>query len=134
MRIESIKVSKRHPAVKAILAATFPTYKGRKVKLAVWDGAPAFEVRDWDGGSRTLVALYNLRTGSAVRAEMHRDQGTCPEGWAVVEQSWFCGHDAGVVINVRRAVGEDVEAVAVDAVLGGQTPTALESAQREAVA
>lgn len=120
MSSTTIKVSKSHPAVKAILSACFPQYKGRKIKLVLSAELATYACSDWDGGSRTVARFYNLRTGGVVYAMGGAGQ-SCPEGWAIVEHSVFCGQDAGITIRTRRAMCEADEQVAVDAILSGRT-------------
>ena len=53
--------SRSNPAIKTILAATFPEYRGRKIRIKA---ATEYQMGDyWDGGSRRYVHAYHLATG-----------------------------------------------------------------------
>lgn len=104
-----IKVSKSDKFVKQILTATFPKYKGRKVRIE----AQRFplDVRSyWDGGSRDYFVFLNLADMKSVsmpgqgindRPVAGADKVTLPEGVACVEHSIFCGKDVGITIHVN---------------------------------
>lgn len=114
-------VSKTNPAVRAILAACFPQWKGRKVRLVV-GGAVRSNASDWDGGTRCESRFYNLRDGGVVYVEVGHSAHaiSAPDAhWAVVEHDTFCGKDAGVTIRVARSLDLADLAVAVDVLLEG---------------
>lgn len=105
----TIPVTKSHPAVKAILAATFPEWRGRKVRIVATDGPFHFSPA-WDGGSRDVVHVVRLADGAvgaypcdapwSDTAQAARDGVKVPPGLAIVMHSTFCGKDAGVSIYV----------------------------------
>jgi hypothetical protein len=95
--------------VKALLAATFPDYRGRKVSVALWS-SPLHLDLSWSGGTVDKVALVdfvNGRVGHLVVpspwARGAADPVDCPAGAMLVVHSYFCGKDAGVTIYCRPA-------------------------------
>ena len=103
-----MKVSKSDKAIKPILTACYPDWKGRKVSLAV---CGSYQMSDyWSEGSRNFVRAYSLVDGKVADAlplakNPFRDQAHArveiPAGVALVEHSIFCGKDAGVTIYVN---------------------------------
>lgn len=106
----AIKVSKADKSIKAIISATFPEWRGRKVRI---QPATSYRVENfWDGGSRCYVKAYSLDTGKAADAApetsnpMRNEAHTTVEihvGVALVEHQIFCGQDAGITIYVNPA-------------------------------
>lgn len=102
-----MKVSKSDKAIKPILTACYPEWKGRKVSLAV---CASYQMSDyWSEGSRNFVKAYYLPNGSTAEtspwANIPWDKRATarvqiPAGVALVEHSIFCGKDAGVTIYV----------------------------------
>lgn len=97
------------PRVKAILRATFPDYRGRKVRVALWS-SPLHLDLSWSGGTVDKVALVDFvhgRIGKLVVpspwARGAADPVDCPPGAMLVVRSYFCGTDAGVTIYCRPA-------------------------------
>lgn len=90
--------------VKALLAATFPDYKGRKIAVEFCTKLTFYNT-NWDGGSRNYY--------HAVAADGRHSRLSVPAPWAnpvegatvemptealVIERSIFCGQDCGVTI------------------------------------
>lgn len=106
----AIKVSKSDKAIKAVLVACFPEWKGRKVRVQV---ATRYQMQNyWDGGSRCYVMAYSLATGKAAApstATTSPFQAAAaatveiPDGTLLVEHQIFCGKDAGITIYVNPA-------------------------------
>ena len=97
------------PTVKGIIAAAFPTYKGRKVRISLEPGP--IDVRSyWSGGSRDyfiFVSLANLAV-FPIPAQSAFDPTLpgagsveIPPGAVCVKHSIFCGKDLGITIHVR---------------------------------
>lgn len=102
-----VPVSRSLPAVKAALAATFPDYRGRKIRVAPWSAPLSLDL-NWSGGTCDKVALLDLRNGRIGKlvvpspwARGAADPVDCPPGCVLVVRSWFCGQDAGVTFYVR---------------------------------
>lgn len=106
----ALPLSRSHPAVKAALRATFPDYRGRKVRIVRYD-RPLYLDLSWSGGTVDKVALVDfvggrigkLRVSSPFVAGAH-DPVVCPPGAMLVVRSYFCGHDAGVTFYVHPDV------------------------------
>lgn len=108
MTTARIKVSKSDKSIKAVISATYPEWKGRKVFVKA---ATSYQLSNyWSEGSRDFVQAYNLTTGVAA----HPSGTSCtpfnqdahlridiPEGVLLVEHSIFCGKDGGVTIYVN---------------------------------
>ncbi len=112
---KAIKVSKSNATIRAIVAACFPDYRGRTVKVAMTDGMPSREQRPWDGGTHAAVVVYNLRTGGTVVAHDGDIARAPSEDWIVVEHAVFCGNDCGVTIFMLDRVSDEDFSVALDA-------------------
>jgi hypothetical protein len=105
-----IKVSRKQVA--AIIEATFPEYKGRKIVIK-----PALFVYlaglNWSGGSRSqyrACTLDGTRTGGADgynqrhplnNRQVEGAQLPIPPGHVVVEHTLFCGKDIGIRIHTN---------------------------------
>jgi hypothetical protein len=104
----SIKVSRADKSIKQIIAATYPEYKGRKVKVR---SATRYQMQDyWTEGSRNFAKVYHLETGltgspsakagipweTAAHAEIE-----VPLGVLIVEHVIFCGKDMGITIHAH---------------------------------
>lgn len=99
------------PFLRSIIAAAFPGYTGRKVKIET--AYPNMSLRSyWDGGSRdyyTAVRLADLRAveipaQSPFDAPIKGiDQTTIPPGVVIVQHAIFCGKDMGITIHVLPA-------------------------------
>lgn len=108
MMTDAIKVSRSDKAIKAILAATYPEWKGRRVRVVV---ATNYRLENyWDGGSRCYVKAYAIATGAAAepvaatstpwKSEAHAVIEV-PQGVLLVEHQIFMGKDAGITIYVN---------------------------------
>lgn len=102
----AVPVSRAHPVIKAVLKASFPSYRGRKVKVAAYE-KPLHVEWNWGGGSIDKVVLIDMSNGKVGRAVipapwMH-DHGplVVPPNHLAVINSIFCGEDVGVVIYVN---------------------------------
>lgn len=105
----AIKVARK--AVAAVVAATFPTYKGRKITVVPTDRVTFYDTV-WGGGTRNSYAAVNLDTlqagrlavGSPMGAAFHAIEGNSFDmlpGVVVVEHAIFCGKDSGLRIFVH---------------------------------
>lgn len=107
------KVSKTNKAVKSLVSATFPEWKGRKVSIEV--GPLTFWDTNWGGGTRNEFRGIRFEDRSG-RLVLDKAEGLAvpapwanpvegktvdlPPGVAVVEHSVFCGKDAGITIHI----------------------------------
>jgi len=105
----SLPAPRSDPRVKAILAATFPDYRGRKVRVAMWS-SPLHLDLSWSGGTVDKVAVIDFVGGRighlrvpAPWSHGAADPVDCPAGAMLVVRSYFCGTDAGVTIYCRPA-------------------------------
>lgn len=109
-----------NPMVKRVLAASFPEWKGRKIKARLWT-RPMRLQNYWDGGTRSYYvairvsdgAVANFGTDNPFLASAH-DEVDLPAGTLLVEHTIFCGRDAGITIWART-----------DALDAGVTPALL---------
>lgn len=107
-----IRVRRRDVA--AIIAATYPDHRGRKIEVRPtvqvalhdlhWSGGTRSEYRacTLDGtalGSTERVARLAPWSSAALAAEGARVE--LPPGTAVVEHSVFCGRDMGLRVYIR---------------------------------
>ena len=114
------KVRKSNPAVKAIIQATFPSYRGRTVSVDA-SGAVGFYDTNWGGGTKNTyrAVTYRVDQGQLVITDTDRLHAPAPwvnpiegkrvevpEGVAVVEHSIFCGKDCGITIYVNMRGGQ----------------------------
>ena len=103
------RVSRANPQVARLLAATFPTYRGRKIELRIWTGPRRLE-NYWDGGTRSYWTMIDTATGrighptndNPFMSDAHADFDL-PDGWLAIENCIFCGHDLGIRIYARPA-------------------------------
>ncbi|HEX6984884.1 MAG TPA: hypothetical protein VF170_05880, partial [Planctomycetaceae bacterium] len=102
-----VAVSRSVPVVRRALAATFPDYRGRKVRVAAFDRPLSLDL-SWSGGTVDKVALIDVRNGRighlrvpSAWARGAHDPVDCPPGAILVVRSWFCGVDSGVTFYVR---------------------------------
>lgn len=104
----SLKASRSDKAIGAILAACYPEWTGRKVRIRI---AVNYQMSDyWSEGSRNFVRAYDLTTGKVAEAiglaqipmsHLAHAIVAIPTGVLLVEHSIFCGKDAGVTVHVR---------------------------------
>jgi len=98
----SMKLSR--PQYKNIVAATFPEYTGRKVKMVFKDRLTIYNT-NWAGGSRIEYAAVKSdgRTAlfDAPAPWSNPVEGATidmPEDAMIVTHQIFCGHDMGITI------------------------------------
>ena len=104
-----VPVSRANPLIKRALAATFPTYKGRKVTVAPFVHPLHLDL-NWSGGTKDTVVLIDVAKGRVGRlvcpspwAAGAFDPIDCPPGAILAVHSYFCGVDSGVTFYVRPA-------------------------------
>jgi hypothetical protein len=105
----TIPISISDPIIKRIVKATYPSYRGRKIRIAP-QRYPLNCKSYWDGGSRDYFAFMRLDTFAVApmpaQSAFDRDiRGaeavTLPPGVICVEHSIFCGKDTGITIHVN---------------------------------
>lgn len=97
-----------NPLVKRLIAATFPEYRGRKVRLMLWT-RPRQLMNYWSGGSRSDWRLIDPARGfAAPSADMYNpftkaahEAFDLPAGVIAIEHDIFCGKDMGLYVYVR---------------------------------
>jgi len=104
---EPVIVSRSNPAVKAILAMTYPTYRGRKIGVVVCDSV-TFHDTNWCEGSRTQYKAikytaggFSVSTFVAPAPWVNVVEGSTvmlPADCLIVAHSIFCGRDCGITI------------------------------------
>ena len=108
------KLSRANPAVKQILAATFPNYRGRRIYFN--PDIPSYELESyWFEGSRDYYAFYQPSTGKVWNLggnhpwfewKSPRPVATAmPASVCLVRHSIFLGRDAGITIYARLPLG-----------------------------
>lgn len=101
----------RKKDVKSIVNATFPGYRGRKIRLVGIEEVILSNI-NWEGGSRSQYRACTLDgepTGdmdafNAMAPWSHNAENarvSIPAGYAVVEHVQFCGKDLGLRIHVH---------------------------------
>ena len=107
------KISRSNPAIKALLAATFPDYKGRKIRICVPECRVQFD-QNGGGGTYDRVMALRLEDGATARlprlapwtdeaVAMANDGVDVPPGMLLVVWSRFCGADLGITIYAAPA-------------------------------
>ena len=109
-----IKVSKTDKTIKAILKASFPDYKGRKVSIET-GYIPQQLDSYWFEGSRDYYAFVQLDENfkclqvhsnhPLFEKNQPRELNGLPKGIVLVQHTYFCGKDAGITIYANK---EDV--------------------------
>lgn len=105
-----IKVSRSIPVIRRIIEATYPNYKGRKIKLRSY--TPHELHSYWDEGSRDTFALVNLNAGTVGHMESNHpffeaqrspigNKFILPPMCILVMHSIFMGKDSGLTIYVN---------------------------------
>lgn len=103
---------KDHPAIERIVRKAFPDYKGRK--FFVKEQSHSINVQSyWDGGSRDYFALVRLADNAILPIPTshpyfdpklpNAGQYEPREGFALVENSCFCGKWVGVTVYFHSA-------------------------------
>lgn len=108
--MEPITVKSRE--VKQIIAATFPEYKKRKVRITPVESVTFHDV-NWCDGSRNVYKACTIAGESGKNPNMGKNAPWCnpfegatvniPEGYAVVKQSVFCGEEMPLTVYVNPA-------------------------------
>lgn len=103
-----MKLARSNKEVKSLLQATYPEYKGRKIRLETRD---TYQMENyWSGGTKHEVMAYDLATGKVSYPNgnttnpmtgIAHSEITIPDGVALVEHTIFCGHDIGITIMVN---------------------------------
>ena len=104
----TVKVKKSDVA--AILARSFPGYRGRKFKVVVSE-VVRFWMTNWTEGSRNEYKLVPLSEAATRELEVgapwdNNVEGTTANitpGFVVVEHTYFQGHDLGITIHANPA-------------------------------
>jgi hypothetical protein len=105
----AIKVSVSDPLIRRIVQVTYPSYRGRKIRIVPQRYAMNCKSY-WDGGSRDYFAFVRLDTmqSASMPAQSAFDKDirgaesvTLPPGVICVEHSIFCGRDTGITIHVN---------------------------------
>lgn len=97
-----------NPAVKALIAATFPAYRGRLIRFEAYTKPRRWTVC-WDEGSKDTVVLLDVRRGKASLrpgSPFTNPEGVLalvdqPAGSILVVHSIVCGQDRGLTVIVR---------------------------------
>lgn len=105
---EGVQLRLSNPVIRRLLAATFPDYRGRKVKLVGWHRPQQLHAY-WDGGTRSEWRIVDPHRGVAsATADMHNPfrqaahaEYDLPRGILAVEHVIFQGHDLGIRIHIR---------------------------------
>lgn len=112
-----IRVSRSLNEVKRILAATFPDYNKRTVRLVPSEKV-VFQGLNWFEGSKTeyrACSILGVPQEKDPQFDAHAPWNNpyegkevgLPEGCVIVEWSWFCGQrvEARIHVNPRNLVG-----------------------------
>jgi hypothetical protein len=127
-----VKASRAHPLVKRVIAATFPEYRGRLIRVQEYRG-PQWLTVCWDEGSRDSVKLIDLRQGVGTLTAgapwtnehgvlAHVDQ---PEGSILVVHSISAGRDRGLTITVRQPKADDLSMLGTGVVMAAVVAEAV---------
>lgn len=115
-------LSRANPMVKRVLAATFPLYRGRKIKARTWTGPKRLQ-NYWDGGTRSYYcavrvedgAIAGFGTDNPFQRSAH-EPVDLPAGVLLIEHSIFCGKDMGITIWGRaEALGAGIAPMLIGA-------------------
>jgi len=125
-------IDKNFPGVKELLAKTFPSYRGRKLKLYIQENI-SFDDINWDGGSRTEYFLVNTDTQEVQKVANHKAPWTqyaydaaqpraIPKNCIIVSQGCFCGKMGGInfTVSSQTALAQAGESIANILVTGPQ--------------
>lgn len=111
--MNSIELKANDPAIVAIVRATFPAYRKRKVYLRASETVTLQEL-NWSGGSRSEYntctldgrAIGSTLPYSAVVPWENKAEGATlpiPSGMACVRGGFFCGKESTLTIIVNPA-------------------------------
>ena len=106
-------ISVKRQDVAAIVAATFPDYKGRKIKVSSRANIVLTDL-NWSGGTRSQYRTCTIAGQGLGGADRYNAQAPwanqaegksvpVPPGAVIVEHSMFCGKDGGLRIYVNPA-------------------------------
>jgi hypothetical protein len=106
MLLSSVPVRRSDPMIRRILAATFPDYRGRKVRISLVDDRPISLDYHRSGGSRDVARMVRIADGAIGAPALSspwNDSGAVvvPPGHLLVVHSHFLGSDAGIAIYGR---------------------------------
>lgn len=117
------KLSTANPLVKRVIAATFPEYRGRKVKAQYWRGPRRLE-NYWDGGTRSYYVAIRIEDGAVADFgtdnpfhQSAHEPVDLPSGVLLIEHVIFCGKDLGLRIWARQDDAQTIGAVAIAGLL-----------------
>lgn len=107
-----MNVSRTNPLIRKALAASFPTYTGRKLRVEAYRGPRTFDLY-WSGGTRDELVLLDAQRGPANLVVSGAPWGNRaayepidqPAGTVLAVHTIFCGRDAGVTFIVRPPDG-----------------------------
>ena len=99
--------------VSALVAATFPEYRGRKFKVQAATKVALHDL-NWSGGTRSVYRSCTIDgqlLGTSARANatapwVNKSEGQeidLPQGAVLVRHAQFCGTDAGLTIFIHPA-------------------------------
>jgi len=101
---------KQTQAVKNLIKACYPNYKGRKVYLST--EIPNDLSSYWDSGSRDYYVFADVRSGETKQVSTNhpafepnkpRTLNSLPSGFLLVKHSIFMGHDTGITIYANES-------------------------------
>lgn len=102
-------IDKPDETIRKIISATFPEYKGKKIKISA--DVPSRLDSYWSGGSRDFYGFYELSTSKTYdvdsnhpffEANRPRSLENLPPGIVLVKHSIFCGKDMGITIYANK--------------------------------
>jgi hypothetical protein len=111
--MESVKVKFSTPAIKKLIKLAFPEATSRR-PVRIEEQSTYFLSDYWDSGSRNFCKFIRLSDMSVIDSSAvpvdprNNPMGLAiatvniPEGYAVIEHSWFVGKDCGYSIIVGR--------------------------------
>lgn len=110
-----MKASRANPLIKKVIAATFPEYRGRLIRVVEYTG-PRWWTVCWDEGSRDRVSLIDLGRGIAefrAGSPFTNPDGVLakvdqPDGSILVVHSIVAGQDRGLTIIVRPPIHDQL--------------------------
>lgn len=106
---QQIPLTRSNSAVKALLAATFPNYRGRKVVAEVAESVTLYDT-NWSGGTRNTY--HFVQPNKAGRLIVPAPWVNSAEGetvelsasLVVVKHTQFCGTDYGVTVYLHPSL------------------------------
>jgi len=109
MKMNMIRVKRSE--VEQIVNATFPEYRGRKIKIDA-SGSVTFTDLNWSGGTRSQYRACSLAGDKSGNMDPYNNAApwanpaeggivSIPVGHCVVEHSICCGRDIGLIVHVH---------------------------------